>query len=289
MIAASPVKALVEDLDPNFAVKVDPVCRYTVTTDKWYVFYNVGRKVYLYGTGGHRSTLLVDCSSVQESAPYLYRLIDAGDGKYYVQTAEGKYMKDLATWNAAPGFTANISEAGKLTFESINSSAGHWAVKGSSYYMDSNGTQMVAYGTAPTFNGNSDWTIYEAQVLNPDELTGGNLVSFQLARGGLYRIQSRGNNSQYILENVTTHKGGTGTRSNQAMSQMWIIEHGDDGFSLRNAKTGDYLQSNYSCTASKYFWTIQLSPNNTSDDDKYIVICHGEVQSGKSNCANLKS
>ena len=286
-VAASPIQALVEDLNPNYAVSIDPVSRYTVSTGKWYVFYNVGRKVYLYGNGGHRSTLLVDCSSVQESAPYLYRLIDAGEGKYYVQTAEGRYMKDLVTWNAAPGFTTNIAEAGKLTFEDINSTPGHWAVKGSNYYMDSNGTQMVAYGSSPTFNGNSDWTIYEARVLNPNELTGGTLTSFQLARGGLYRIQSRGNNSQYIVENVSTHKGTTNTKSNKTLSQMWIIEHGDDGFSLRNAKTGDYLQANYSCAASKYFWTIQLSPNNTSDEDKYIVICHGDVKSYSRNCANL--
>ena len=40
--ATSPVQALVEDLNPNHAVSVDPVSRFTVPTGKWYVMYNVG-------------------------------------------------------------------------------------------------------------------------------------------------------------------------------------------------------------------------------------------------------
>ena len=95
MVAASPVQALVEDLNPNYAVSVDPVSRFTVPAGKWSVLYNVGRKVYLYENGAHRSTLLVDCSSVHESAPYLFRFVDAGESKYYIQTSEGKYFKDL--------------------------------------------------------------------------------------------------------------------------------------------------------------------------------------------------
>ena len=290
LVAASPVQALVEDLNPNYAVSVDPVLRYTVPTGKWYVLYNVGRKVYLYENGAHRSTLLVECSSVQESSPYLFRFVDAGEGKYYIQTAEGKYFKDLVSWNAAPGVTTNVSEAGKFTLEDINGNAGHWCIRGSRYIMDSNGTNMVAYGTEATLNGNSDWAIYEARILNPDELTGGTLTSFLLARGGLFRIQSHGNTNQFISENVTTHRATTGTKNTtetSRMGQMWIIEHSDEGFSLRNARTGNYLQDNYSCSASKYFWTMQLSPNNTSDDDQYIIICHGEVKSLSRNCANL--
>ena len=289
--ATSPVQALVEDLNPNHAVSVDPVSRFTVPTGKWYVMYNVGRKVYLYANGGHRSTTLVDCSSVKESAPYLYRLVETGvEGKFYIQNAEGYYFKDLVTWNAAPGVTTNISEAGKFTFEEINGNAGHWCIKGSTYIMDSNGTNMVAYGTTATLNGNSDWAIYEARILNPDELTGGALASFQLARGGLFRIQSRGNTNQYINEVATTRKASTRTKStaeNLRLAQMWIIEHNDDGFSLRNAQTGDYMQADYTCSTSKYFWKIQLSPNNSSDSDPYIIICHGDVGSYKRNCANL--
>ena len=290
MVAASPVQALVEDLNPNYAVSVDPVSRFTVPAGKWYVLYNVGRKVYLYENGAHRSTLLVDCSSVHESAPYLFRFVDAGESKYYIQTSEGKYFKDLVTWNTAPGVTTNLSEAGKFTLEEINGNAGHWCIRGSSYIMDSNGTNMVAYGTNATLNGNSDWSIFEARILNPDELTGSTLTSFQLARGGLCRIHSRGNSSQYINEVVNTRKASTRTKStaeNLRLAQMWIIEHNEDGFSLRNAQTGDYMQDNYTCSTNKYFWKIQLSPNNSSDEDPYIIICHGEVGSYKRNCANL--
>ena len=286
------VQALVEDLNPNYAVSVDPVSMYNYSTNKWYIMYNVGRKVYVYGNGGHRSTKPVECSSVKESAGYLLRFVNSDtEGKYYLQNAEGKYYKDLVTWNTNPGLTTNVNEAGKFTIEEINGNAGHFCIRGSSYIMDSNGTQVVAYGTAPTLNGNSDWTLYQVNVLNPDELSGSRLASFYLARGGLYRIQSRGNSSQYIYENIGTHKGSTRTKATDAlrMSQMWIVEHNDDGFSLRNAQTGNYLQSDYNCNASKYFWTVQLSPNNTSDNDQFIIICHGEVQSGKTNCANLKS
>ena len=59
MVAASPVQALVEDLNPNYAVSVDPVSRFTVPAGKWYVLYNVGRKVYLYENGAPISSALL--------------------------------------------------------------------------------------------------------------------------------------------------------------------------------------------------------------------------------------
>lgn len=285
------VMALVDDLDGSYAVSVDPANAFTVKPNTWYVMYNVGRKVYVYGSGNTRSSLLMNGSTVKECSGYLLRFVESDtEGKYLIQNADGNYYKDF-TYNTNAGTTSDINQAGKFTIGTINNNDGHWYVKGSTFIMDSNGSVVVGYGTTTaTLNGNSDWCLNEAIISDPAELSGGAFVNYQLMRGGLFRIQSRGNNTQFINEVTTTHKASTRTRStaeNLRMAQMWIIEHDESGFSLRNAQTGNYMQSDYTCKPSKYYWTIQLSPNNTSANDPYIILCHGTVKSYSSNCANL--
>lgn len=285
--------ALVDDINDADVINVsNSIVKSNVSANTWYTIYNEGRKAYLYGAANVTTTAPLNGTSVNNGFAYLFRLIESETaGKYYIQNADGSYMKELA-YNTGQGVVATKSNAGVFTFAEIQSASGHWCIKGSQYYLDSNGAVALGYATtAPTSTGgNSDWTIRKVTLEDINSLTGGALISYQLLKGGLFRIQNRNNTSQYIFENPSTHKASTQTlnkNANTRMRQMWIVEHDDNGFSLRNSNTGKYLQSNYTCADNKYYWNIQLSPNNTSNTEKYIIICHGTVKSGEKNCANL--
>lgn len=285
--------ALVDDINGDNVISVsNSLVKRNISANTWYTIYNEGRKAYLYGAGNMTTAAPQNGNTVKNGYAHLFRFVESETaGKYYIQNAEGNYMKDLA-FNTNQGFSATKANAGLFTIAEILPTFGHWCIKGSQYYLDSNGTVALGYGTsAPTStNGNSDWTLHEVTLTDVKDLSGGALVSYQLLQGGLFRIQNRNNTSQYVFENTSTHKASTQSinRSSSAnMRQMWIVEHDNSGFSLRNAQTGKYLQSNYTCTDSKYYWTIQLSPNNTSDADRYVIVCHGDVKSGASNCMNL--
>lgn len=285
------VHALVEDINANDVITVNTVAtKGTFKANTWYTIYNQGRKAYAYGDATVTSQAPMSGYSVNDGHKFLIRFVSSGtEGKYYIQTAAGSYYKDLAN-NSSTGITTDKASAGLFTIGEISS--GNWYLKGTNFVMDSNGAAILGYGTTipTTAGGNNAWTMYEVSTCDPSQLSGGALVSYQLLKGDLFRIQSRGNSTQYICENTATHKATTQAKtslSSTRMRQMWVIEHDDNGFSLRNADSGEYLQDNYTCTSSKYYWNVRLSPNNTSASDPYIIFAHGEIKSGTNNCINL--
>lgn len=285
--------ALVDGVNATDIITVSTsVEKGSFSANTWYAIYNEGREAYLYGDANVTSAAPQNGRTVEKQAAYLFRLVESGtDGKYYIQNAEGNYLKELA-YNTGQGVVATKAEAGLFTLAEIQSSPGHWGIKGAQYYLDSNGYVALGYATEEpsSTGGNDDWSLRKVTLTDVDELSGGALVSYQLQQGGLFRIQSRNKTNQYIFENPTTHKAGTQTiNKNTAsrMQQMWIVEYEDNGFSLRNAQTGKFLQYDYTCADSKKYWTLTLSPNNSSAADKYIVICHGNLTSKEKNCANL--
>ncbi len=285
--------ALVDDVTSTDIITVSgSVEKGGFTANTWYTVYNEGRKAYLYGDAKVTSTAPQDGASVEKQAAYLFRFLESDtEGKYYIQNAEGNYLKEL-TYNTGQGVVSSKEDAGLFTIEEVTASPGNWGIKGATYYLDSNGSVALGYSTeAPTTSGlNKDWSFRTVTLTGIDELSGGALVLYQLQQGGLFRIQSRTQTNQYIYENVTSHKASTQSLIKTATAQkrqMWIIGYEDEGFSLRNAQTGKYLQHDYTCADSKSYWTISLSPNNTSSADKYIVICNSELKSGEKNCINL--
>lgn len=286
-------QTLVEDIDGSKVINVGTTSvSDAVSPGTWYVLYNRGRKAYLFGDGSVTSQAPMNGYEVNDGYKYLVRLVETENaGKYNIQTAAGKYYKEL-TFNTGRGTSVNKSEAGVFTFQELAS--GHWGIKGATYYLDSDGSVALGYGTStPSVSGNSDWAIYPVSLVAYEDLSGGALAAYHLIKGGLFRIQSRGNATQFFHQNKGDNQATTSgkvTESQDRMCQMWIIERNDEGkFSLRNAQSGKYLQDDYTCKESQYYWTIALSPNNTSTDDPYMVICHGELKSGTSNCANLNS
>ena len=295
MVAASPVQALVDDLKSSDVAVLSNTASSQISTDKWYVLYNAGRKVYTYGTAYQTSTAPKNVATVSNTSPYMLRFVDSGtEGQYYIQNANGEYFKPLAN-STYTGVTSEKSQAATFTMGTINGQAGHWWLKVTNgLVMDSDGNSVVGYGTnLPTDIGvNKDYIIYEITVSSPDALTGGAEALYHVDKGGLFRIRNHRTSDKYVNEDTNTNKGNATTKNTtetQRMSQMWIVEGNDNGYSLRNAQTGNYLQADYTCTPSKYYWTITLSPNNTSIDDPYLIICHGEVKSGTRNCLNIAS
>lgn len=290
MAATSSVQALVSDVNANYVASVSTSSTTSITPGHWYVMYNIGRKAYVYGSGQVTATAPTSGTTFSSLASYLVRFVSTGtSGKYVIQNAEGNYFKDL-TYNTNAGVTSDSTQAGAFTIDQIVSGTGSWYLQGSTYIMDSNGIVVVGWATsAPTSTtGNSAWRIFPVEVADPSSLTGGAKITYELAQGGLYRIYNRNRTNQYIVENTTTSRGTTGAKASQNMSQMWIIEHDGKGFTFRNAQTGNYLQDDYTCKNSKYYWIAQLSPNNTSSSDEYIILCHANaVEAGKKTCANL--
>lgn len=287
-----PTMPEVSDVNNNYVVSISTSSTTSITDGGWYVIYNVGRKAYAYGSGQVTSTAPTSGTTFSSCSPYLLRFKHVSNSdKYVIQNGEGNYYRDL-TYNTNAGVTSDSTRAGQFTIAQIVSGGSHWYLKGSQYVMDSNGNVVVGWATsAPTStSGNDSWRIFPVSLSDPDNLSGGALTTYQLAQGGLYRIHSASKSSQYILENTANNKATTGNKTTDAsgnMAQMWIIEHDNSGFTFRNAKTGNYLQDDYTCTPSKYYWTAQLSPNNTSDSQQNIILCHGTVESKKKNCANL--
>ncbi len=295
MLAVLSVSAqsFVDDISGQDVVTFSNVIAKTeFKANTWYTMYNQGRKGYAYGNAELTKLVPLSGYSVEEGYKFLVRFVESStEGKYYIQTPNGSYYKDLGN-NSGTGTTTSKDQAGLFTIAPIGNASGYWCLKGTNFYMDSNGAVVLGYGTtAPTStSGNSAWELKEAAITSYEDLSGGAQAAYQLLKGGLFRIQSRGNSgSQYIAENVSTKKATTATKQTTGaiMRQMWIIEHDDNGFSMRNAATGDYIQSDYSCTPTKAYWTIMLSPNNTSDEDKYMILCHGELGPDKKTCANL--
>lgn len=287
--AALPVSALVGDVNANSVATVSNTSTTDLDPNGWYVMFNMGRKVYVYGNGQVTSTAPASGASFRELAPYLVRFVSVGDeGKYLIQSAEGNYYKDLK-FNSNAGTDPDSASAGSFTVEEIYYHGRYWYVKGSQYIMDSNGSEIVGWATSKpvSVTGNDSWRIFPVTLETPDHLTGGAKVSYQLAQGGLYRFYNHGQSDRVISENSA--QGASATLSAGDMSQMWIVEHNSDGYSLRNALSGNYLQNDYTCKPTIAYWTISLSPNNTSDADPYIIIAHGNVTRGSVNCANLNN
>lgn len=140
-----------------------------LTTGQWYVMYNRGREGYLYETNDH--TLYVASSAptsgeATAACQYLVRLIDAGDGKYYLQTGYGNYFWSfINSTNVAT--TSQKSE--RVTIGAIGENPDHFYLQNvnNNVVLDANqpGTEtpfVVGYGSSvPTQSGgNNDWAFY---------------------------------------------------------------------------------------------------------------------------------
>lgn len=150
----------------------------TPSTNTWYVIKNNHALDGTYYRGAIFETpgaLYHDGSVATPSGTnYLFRLEDAGDGKYYVQTAYGNYWTDF-TDKAQVGTRTPINGKEKITIAKIDDTDGHFYFQSSttSVVLDANGLasgvssgNVVGWSTTvPTSTGgNKDWGIYEVTL-----------------------------------------------------------------------------------------------------------------------------
>ena len=77
---------------------------------------------------------------------------------------------------------------------------------------------------------------------------------------GLIRLKSK--RTSWYLSSETKGAATTTAKNTAKMGQVWILETYGNGYYLRNAKTGEYLQENYATPASnKFRLYIRKSPN----------------------------
>ena len=139
-------------------------------TGQWYVMFDRGANHgYLYEnvtTHTLYNTATAPAGSTSEAGKYLVRLIDAGDGNYYLQTGYGNYFWRFESSVNVPT-TSQRSE--RIAINKINSSDGHFYLqsKNNSVVLDANDLRngdatVVGYGTTvPTSTGgNNDWAFY---------------------------------------------------------------------------------------------------------------------------------
>jgi len=161
-----------------------------LATGQWYVMFDRGTSSgnhgYLYeNVSSHTlyNTATVPSGTAEANAKYLVRLIDAGDGKYYIQNGFGNYFW---TFKSSTKVEVSAYQLEKVTIAKINGTDGHFYLcTSNNVILDANAitygdATIVGYGTdVPTSTGgNNDWTFYPVTFTCPVNLNASGYATF---------------------------------------------------------------------------------------------------------------
>ena len=265
MALASTARTWAEDGD--FSGKILSVGS-TITsleTGKWYYLYNQATGRYVTEGSGNTLGLTATSPSGLEADSYLVRLESAGeDGKYYLQTALGNYYSSVTT-SKNNGTEATKLTKGIYTIAQFSGASGHWSLRSNGmYYLQDNNGMLKGSASQGSAGSDRDWALREVVLKNVADLTGTAYIRYVLGKGGLVRLANR------RLPNANLAQIGSLVQGTQALesdlAQVWILAKSGDGYTLRNASTGSYLDSedNFRTPSSSAVrMYIQASPNNT--------------------------
>lgn len=260
----------------------------TIETGKWYFLYNAGTTKFAQENASNAlnqadSPVGVDAS---DGVGYLVALEQAPDnGSYYIKTGRGNYFKSLTT--AANGTGATPSNTWSVTINPISGTTGHFTIYGKTkrYLTAPADGGDLRGGTESTAGSIGDWVFYNVTTQSLDDLTGIDLYNYQMSRMGLIRLRNKRSSTSYLTSDNIGSASGAQLRPS-GMTQVWMLEKKDDGYTLFNADNGQYLQSNFSKPSnSKQVLYIQFSPNNRGNE-AYINISSDKNFSGQS-CLNM--
>ena len=193
---ATSTTALVELADNDIIVSSEVAA--SLTTGQWYTMFDRGANHgYLYENTS-TSTLYntntvpgVETADATANAKYLVRLINADDGKFYVQTGLGNYF-DLFTHSTAVPTTTDIYRE-QITIEKIASTDGHFYLQSSTtnVVLDANITTngdatVVGWGTTvpSSTGGNNDWAFYPVTLYPSLSLTTSDVYTINNTNSG---------------------------------------------------------------------------------------------------------
>ena len=257
----------------------------TLEEGKWYVLFNAYTSSY--AKEGDNNTLAStninpNNSNASTNAGYLIKLEQQEDGRYLIKSGLGNYFLQMGN-NRNNGTAAEPTEIAPYTISPINGTEGHFTLmstmkNGLKYYMQANNGALTGHSTSGGANSTRDWVFKQASVTTADALTGKDYVNYMLNKGGLVRLTNR-RSSKYSLSDNGTNTIGQITDKNN-LQQVWILEKAGSGYTLRNGKTGRFLNDDdnfRSPSSSATTIYIQFSPNNTgtsswinlSEDDSF--------------------
>lgn len=291
LLGAYPATAQHADLDGKVIKSVAEEATGQIEEDQWYLMYCRGRDGYAKDTGG---SLILDNSNVPAAGSnasnatvcgYLIRFVPTGtDGHYYLQTGTGSYFAALVNgMNSGGGGsigTPTSSPQVYYTCNTIGNNTGHFYLNDQNgVLLDANpvGSSLAGWGTgaASTTNGNNDWAFYPVTLSGADDLQGEEWLRYMTSDGHLFRIINKQYSTHYIEQSGSTLVGAT--KKATSLSQVWIVTANGDGYTIRNAESGEYVQpqttlySRYATSTSPATLYIKLSSRTTSSKDYFAI------------------
>lgn len=180
----------------------------SLSTGQWYIMKNIGRSGYLYEKAADHKlyTQAAQPSGyAPDNAQFLIRLIDDGNGKYYLQTGYGNYFSTLIDGNdgSGRGGDNNGTTAAKTTPYTIGKIASRYF-----YLKDDNGVVMDAnvvgatvagWGTTTpsSTTGNASWQFFPVSLTAVDPTLCFRSTDVTVNQG--HQTTGRGNTMQALL------------------------------------------------------------------------------------------
>ena len=265
--------------------EVGDVVENPTTGKQYFLFNNSGKSKFAYEDSEGIMKVSDDPSGVAVTGNlgYMITLEESGtSGKYYLKTGNGTYIQNPSKTSVSTGTSPYA-----LKVTAITGQAGHYTIAGLLLKFNIDGANVVG-GSVGTANSVGDWSFREVKMKSASDLKGKALYEYFMSGDNIVRLYCKRAQS-YYLTSAASGKTSGATKVN-GYTQVWIKTAEDGGYTLRNANTGEYLQSDYSSTGtSKQILYIQYSPNNTNENtDPWCNISSEEDFDGKS-CLNMET
>lgn len=223
----------------GYDVSVSATAASSLSEGQWYVVKNQnattedGGRGYIYenqSTCTFYNTATAPSGSASANAKYLVRLLNVGDGKYYLQTGYGNYMGAIEDGENNNSATVPVTSLGsaKLIISKINSTDGHFYLQNAdnnavlnAVSLSNGDAKLVGWGiTAPTStNGNNDWAFFPVEFVE----------SWVPTSSEVYTINNTNTSRGALIYNPdasTKHvwsSGKSGTFDASNANSQWVI------------------------------------------------------------------
>lgn len=272
----------------GYDVSVSSQAAASLTTGQWYVMFDRGANHgYLYENSSSHTlynTNTVPSGSTASAAKYLVRLLEAGNGKYYLQTGFGNFFGNITQSTAVP-VTPIISEA--ITIGKIANTDGHfYLLSAAGVVLDANNTYsgdatVVGYGTTvpTTTGGNNDWAFYPVELVETWSPTASEVYTINNTNSNRGALIYNAENPKYVW---SSGKSGTFDASN-ANSQWVIYPTGTEGqFYLYNVGAGKFAIPTGIAQSASNSWVfsdnaVAVIFENQNDGTKKIKMANNPV------------
>ncbi|MBO7068164.1 MAG: family 20 glycosylhydrolase [Bacteroidaceae bacterium] len=203
-----PLSSIVLEELTNHDIIIPATAATSLTTGQWYIMKNIGRNGYLYEkVADHILYTEADIPGgyAPDNAQFLIRLVDAGDGKYYIQTGYGNYFSTLIDGNDGSGKGGNnngTTAVGRSSYTIGKIASGYfYLTDANNVVMDANvvGATVAGWGTViPTSTtGNASWQFYPVTLAAVDPTLCFHATDVTVCQG--HQTAGRGNAMQALL------------------------------------------------------------------------------------------